>query len=430
MNQKSLLVKNGFLVTVNPQMDVFQGDILIENGKIAALAPHLNLTDQEVFYASGLIIVPGFVQTHIHLAQTLFRNSAEDLSLLDWLKQKIWPGEAALNPDSLRLSALLSIAEFFKGGTTTIQDIGIVKNAHVLFETIAETGIRAVSSKMLMDFGDGPSDLTESTEQALKESLDLLEKWHGYDGGRIQYAFAPRFVLSCSEPLLKEVAGLAKQFRVAVHTHAAENQSEVALVKNRFKMSNIQVFEHLGLAESPLRLAHCIWTDENDRQIMKQYDIKVLHCPSANLKLGSGIAPIPDYLKRGLTVSLGADGAPCNNNLSIFTEMRLAALIQKGLHGPQSMPAQTVFRLATIEGARALGLEQHIGSIEVGKKADLVFIKRNQVHSIPDENIYAKLIFSASESDVQHVMIDGKWVMKDRQLLTINEKELIQKIKL
>ncbi len=430
MNKKSIVVKNGLLITVNPQMEILEADLLIENGRIVDIASGIDTTNRDVFYANDLIIVPGFVQTHVHLAQTLFRNSAEDLPLLDWLEQKIWPGEASLTPETLRLSALLSIAEFFKGGTTTIQDIGIVKNASVLFETIAETGIRAVSSKMLMDFGQGPAILLEETERALVETVELINKWHGYDNGRIHFALAPRFVLSCSDQLLKETAELAKKYQLAVHTHASENKTEIELVRQRFGLSNIQVFEHFGFTESALRLAHCVWTDETDRQILQKYDIKVLHCPSANLKLGSGIAPIPDYLARGINVSLGADGAPCNNNLSIFTEMRLAALIQKGLHGPQSMPAETVFKLATIDGARALGMEREIGSIETGKKADLVFLKRNQVHSIPDENIYAKLIFSARESDVQHVMVEGRWVLKDRQLLTVDESEILKKIKL
>ncbi|MHB2148964.1 5'-deoxyadenosine deaminase [Calditrichota bacterium LG25] len=430
MKTKRLLIKNGLLITANHNMDVFRGDLLIEGGRIASLAPRIDDPEAEIVYADELLIVPGFVQTHVHLAQTLFRNSAEDLSLLGWLEKKIWPGEASHTPETLRLSAQLSIAEFFRSGTTTIMDIGIVKHAAVLFEVIAETGMRAISGKMLMDYGDGPEALIESGDAALQESIDLLEKWHGYDNGRIHYAFAPRFVLSCSEYLLKEIGLLAKKYGVGIHSHASENKSEVALVEERFKMSNIQVFEHLGLTEAPLRLAHCIWTAEDDRRLMRANDIKVLHCPSANLKLGSGIAPIPDYLERGINVSLGADGAPCNNNLSIFTEMRLAALIQKGLHGPESMPAPTVFRLATIEGARALGLDEQIGSLEVGKKADLVFIKRNQVHSIPDENIYAKLIFSTNEADVLHVMVDGRWVMKERELLTINEEELVSKIKL
>ena len=430
MNGKTLLIKNGTIVTVNREMEVFSGDILIENNRIRSVAPHIDFAAEAIFNADDFVIVPGFVQTHIHLGQTLFRNLAEDLALLDWLSQVIWPGEANHTEETTRLSAQLSLAEFLRNGTTTIMDIGLVHHARVLFESIAESGIRAVAGKMLMDGGDSPQGLKEDTDKALNESVELLKKWHGYDDNRIRYAFAPRFVLSSSDELLRRLADLAKQYNVIVHSHASENKDEVRLVEERFGMRNIEVFDHFGLTEGHLCLAHCIWTDEHERRIMQEKDIKVLHCPSANLKLGSGIAPVPDYLQRGINVSLGADGAPCNNNLNIFTEMRLAGLIQKYLHGPQSMPAQTVFRLATIDGARALGMEQEIGSIEPNKKADLVFIKRNQVHSIPDENIYAKLIYATQAEDVKHVMIDGKWVMRDRQLLTIDEKMLLTQIKL
>ena len=430
MSGKTLLIKNGTIVTVNREMEVFSGDILIENNRIRSVAPHIDVTAEAIFNADDFVIVPGFVQTHIHLGQTLFRNLAEDLALLDWLSQVIWPGEANHTEETTRLSAQLSLAEFLRNGTTTIMDIGLVHHARVLFESIAESGIRAVAGKMLMDGGDSPQGLKEDTDKALNESVELLKKWHGYDDNRIRYAFAPRFVLSSSDELLRRLADLAKQYGVIIHSHASENKDEVGLVEERFGMRNIEVFDHFGLTEGHLCLAHCIWTDEHERRIMQEKDIKVLHCPSANLKLGSGIAPVPDYLQRGINVSLGADGAPCNNNLNIFTEMRLAGLIQKYLHGPQSMPAQTVFRLATIDGARALGMEQEIGSIEPNKKADLVFIKRNQVHSIPDENIYAKLIYATQAEDVKHVMIDGKWVMRDRQLLTIDEKMLLAQIKL
>ncbi len=430
MNGKTLLIKNGTIVTVNREMEVFSGDILIENNRIRSVAPHIDFAAEAIFNADDFVIVPGFVQTHIHLGQTLFRNLAEDLALLDWLSQVIWPGEANHTEETTRLSAQLSLAEFLRNGTTTIMDIGLVHHARVLFESIAESGIRAVAGKMLMDGGDSPQGLKEDTDKALNESVELLKKWHGYDDNRILYAFAPRFVLSSSDELLRRLADLAKQYNVIVHSHASENKDEVRLVEERFGMRNIEVFDHFGLTEGHLCLAHCIWTDEHERRIMQEKDIKVLHCPSANLKLGSGIAPVPDYLQRGINVSLGADGAPCNNNLNIFTEMRLAGLIQKYLHGPQSMPAQTVFKLATIDGARALGMEHEIGSIEPNKKADLVFIKRNQVHSIPDENIYAKLIYATQAEDVKHVMIDGKWVMRDRQLLTIDEKMLLTQIKL
>ncbi len=430
MKTHTLLIKNGTIVTVNPEMQILNGDILIEDGRIRSVAPQISASAEATFYADEYLIVPGFVQTHIHLGQTLFRNLAEDLSLLDWLSQVIWPGEANHTEESTRISAQLSLAELIRGGTTTIMDIGLVHHARVLFESIAQSGIRAVAGKMLMDGGESPHGLKEDTDKALSESVELLQKWHGFDNNRIRYAFAPRFVLSSSDELLRQLAGLAEKYKVMVHSHASEMRDEVQLVEDRFGMRNIEVFDHFGLTDAHLCLAHCIWTDENERQIMQRKDVKVLHCPSANLKLGSGIAPVPDYLKRGINVSLGADGAPCNNNLNIFTEMRLAGLIQKYLHGPKAMPAQTVFKLATIEGAKALGMENEIGSIELNKKADLVFIKRNQVHSIPDENIYAKLIYATQTEDVKHVLIDGKWVMRDRQLLTLDEQEILSQIKL
>ncbi len=430
MKKNTLLIRNGLLVTGNARMEIFQGDLLLSDRRIEALAPHLDIQAEQEFNAEDFLIVPGFVQTHIHLGQTLFRNQAEDMALLDWLSKVIWPGEAHHSPETTELSAKLTMAELIRTGTTTFMDIGLVKHADVLFESIAQSGMRAVSGKMLMDGGESPAGLKEDTDQALSESVTLLEKWHGYDDGRIRYAFAPRFVLSSSDTLLKQLADLALKYNVPVHSHASENKDEVRLVEERFGMRNIEVFDHFGLTEGHLCLAHCIWTDEHERQLMREKDIKVLHCPSANLKLGSGIAPVPDYLERGINVSLGADGAPCNNNLNIFMEMRLAGLIQKYLHGPQAMPAETVFKLATIEGARALGLEKEIGSIEPGKKADLVFVKRNQVHSIPDENIYAKLIYSTQPEDIRHVMIDGKWVMRDRRLLTIDESELLAATKL
>lgn len=428
--KKNILIKNGIIVTANPKMDIFRGDILIEDDIIKTIAPNISSHHEVVFNADEYLIVPGFVQTHIHLGQTMFRNMAEDMALLDWLSQVIWPGEANHSRESAEISAKLSLAELIRNGTTTIMDIGLVHHADVLFESIAQSGIRAISGKMLMDGGDSPAGLMEDTDKALSESVELLQKWHGFDNDRIRYAFAPRFVLSSSDELLRQLADLSLKYNVIVHSHASENKDEVRLVEERFGMRNIEVFDHFGLTEGHLCLAHCIWTDEHERQIMLEKDVKVLHCPSANLKLGSGIAPIPDYLQRGINVSLGADGAPCNNNLNIFTEMRLAGLIQKYLHGPQAMPAPTVFKLATIDGARALGMEKEVGSIEEGKKADLVFIKRNQVHSIPDENIYAKLIYATQSEDVRHVMINGKWILKDRQLLTLDEMDVISKIKL
>jgi len=426
---KSVLIQNALIVTVNPQMEVFKGDILVSGKRILAVAEHIDHPADEVFSAEGYIVTPGFVQTHIHLCQVLFRNLADDLSLLDWLKKKIWPFEAAHTEDSIRISARLGIAELFLSGTTTIMDMGTVRHQDTIFEELAKTGMRAVAGKTMMDFGERPAGLQETTTESIDASLKLLDKWHGFDEGRLQYAFAPRFALSCSEDLLRKTAELAREHGVLYHTHASENIDEAELIRQRFGVSNIRLFDKIGAADGNLCLAHCVWTDSADRQLLKGKDIKVLHCPSANLKLGSGIAPIPDYLKQGLTVSLGADGAPCNNNLNIFQEMRLAALIQKPLAGAQSMPAEQVFKMGTLNGARTLGLENEIGSIEPEKRADLTFIKINQVHAIPFDNIYSKLVYSTQSADVEHVMVDGRWVVRSRKLQTINETALPDAVK-
>ncbi|HGY54625.1 MAG TPA: 5'-deoxyadenosine deaminase [Caldithrix abyssi] len=423
-----ILIKNGLVVTMNRRLEVVQADILIDGRHIKKIAPDIEESAAEVFDATGYIITPGFIQTHVHLCQALFRNLADDLSLLDWLEKKIWPYEGRHTPETLRLSARLGLAELIRSGTTTIMDMGTVHHQQVIFEELAASGIRAFAGKTMMDYGELPTSLKENTRESLDTSVMLLKEWHNYDEGRLRYAFAPRFALSCSDDLLVETGWLAREYDTVYHTHASENKDEVELVRQRFGVNNVMLFEKLGLAGSNLCLAHCIWTDEEERALLKEKNIKVLHCPSANLKLGSGVAPVPDYLQRGITVSLGADGAPCNNHLDAFNEMRLAALIQKPLHGPQSMTAEQVFNMATLGGAATLGIENETGSLEENKLADMIFIKDYQVHSIPYENVFSKLVYSAHSGDVQHVMVNGRWLMRDRQILFLDEQKLVHEV--
>lgn len=425
---ESVLIKNGLIVTANNNSEVFQGDMLVTENKIAKIEKNIDSEGSQIFDASDYVITPGFVQTHVHLCQTLFRNLADDLPLLDWLEKKIWPFEGQHTPQSLRLSAQMGISELLLGGTSTILDMGTVNHMDVVFEEIEKSGIRAICGKTMMDSENNIDTLREITAEAISTSCELLEKWHNKANNRIKYAFAPRFALSCTNELLKEVGSLAEQYGVIFHTHASENKEETQIVLEKFGKRNIEYFHHLGITNPNLCVAHCIWLDENEKQILEDTGTKVLHCPSANLKLGSGIAPIPEYIERRINVSLGADGAPCNNNLDIFTEMRHAALIQKPLHGPQVMPAETVFKMATIEGAKSLGLENEIGSLETGKKADIAFIKRDQVQSIPFENIYSKIVYSTQSNTVEHLMIDGKWVLCDRQLQNYNISLILSEI--
>lgn len=423
----SVLFRDALIVTMDENRSVFTGSLLVENDRIKELNPAQYEADQ-VIDCLGKVLIPGLIQAHVHLVQVLFRGQADDLALLDWLRKKIWPLEATHDSDSIYCSALLGISELLRGGTTSIIDMATVNYTEAVFQAISETGIRAISGKCMMDSGaDMPPGLAESTEKSLQQSLDLLDKWHGAENGRIKYAFNPRFVLSCSKELMIEVGELARRKRVHVHTHASENRDEIALVEQIMGRRNILFFDDIGLTGENLVLAHCIWVNDEELQVLKNSGTTVAHCPSANLKLGSGIAPTVKMAEMGIKLSLGADGAPCNNNLDPFMEMRLAALIQKPIHGATAMPAERVFEMATLGGAAAMNQSTEIGSIEAGKKADLVLIDLNKPHTMPEAgtNIYSRLIYEAKASDVCLTMVDGKILYRDGVLQTINEEVVL-----
>ncbi|HLN64988.1 MAG TPA: amidohydrolase family protein, partial [Symbiobacteriaceae bacterium] len=282
-----------------------------------------------------------------------------------------------------------------------------------------------MAGKVMIDCGPGvPAGLLERTEESLREAVDLLERWHGREGGRLRYAFCPRFAVTCSEPLLREVAALADRYGVHVHTHASENTGEIAYVQQDRGMRNVHYLDQVGLVHEKVVLAHCIHLDDAEIDMMARRQVHVAHCPSSNLKLASGLAPVPELLRRGINVGIGADGAACNNNLDGFAEMRLAALIQKPRHGPRAMPAATVLEMATMGGARAMGLAHEIGSLEVGKKADLAVVDLTGLHTWPEADIISRLVYSARGSDVRLTMVDGKILMQDGHLLTLNTEQV------
>lgn len=425
-----LLVKNGTIVTMNQKREVFKGDLLIEDDRIVKIAPSIEENADQVIDATDRLVIPGFVQSHIHLCQALFRGMADDLELLDWLKLRIWPLEGGHDEESLYYSSLVGIAELLRGGTTALIDMGTVHHTDSIFEAVKKSGIRYLGGKCMMDHGgDVPSSLMESTDSSIKESVDLLNRWHGKENNRIRYAFCPRFAVSCTDELLREVKKLSDEYDVVVHTHASENRGEIEVVENERGMRNVLYIDSVGLTGPRLVLAHCIHLDEKEMEVLASSGTHIAHCPGSNLKLASGIAKIPQLLSMGASVSLGADGAPCNNNLSQFVEMRLAALIQKPLNGPTSMPAEQVFEIATLGGARAMGLEKEIGSLEVGKKADLAVVDLNGWHTWPRSaaSVYAHLVYQAQAQDVYATIVDGRLVMLNGQLLTIDEEEVRDK---
>src|SRR2546426_907268 len=421
MNE-SILIKGGTLVTMDAQNSIEHGDLFIKEGRIVSIAG-VEANPDVVIDANECAVLPGFVQTHIHLCQTLFRGAADDLPLLDWLKKRVWPMEAAHTAESVRASARLGVAELIKGGTTCALTMETVSHTEEVFRVVDECGFRAIVGKCMMDKGDDvPAALHEETDNSIADSVSLLEAWHGKANGRIGYCFAPRFALSCTPELLAQVAKLARARGVIVHTHASENKNECALVESETGKRNVAYLDSLGLSGSHVVLAHCVHLDAAELETLANTKTNVAHCPSSNLKLGSGIAEITRMLERGISVSLGADGAACNNRLDMFTEMRTMSLLQKALHGPEAVPAKLALRMATLGGAKALGLETQIGSLEIGKRADVIVVNLDSLHSAPYErNLVSALVYSAQTADVQSVVIDGEIVMKDRKLLTLDE---------
>ncbi|HWP55635.1 MAG TPA: 5'-deoxyadenosine deaminase [Pyrinomonadaceae bacterium] len=422
----SILIKNGTIVTMDQKNSIVRGDVLIRDGRFSEIARDIDETAESVIDATGCAVLPGFVQTHIHLCQTLFRGAADDLSLIDWLKQRIWPMEAAHTRESISASAQIGIAEMIKGGTTCALTMETVRHTADVLRVVYDTGFRATVGKCMMDKGEGvPAELHEETRRSIDESVTLIKEWHGQADGRIRCCFAPRFAISCTHELLAEVAELAKRHKVMIHTHASENKSECEIVEGDTGKRNIMYLDAVGITGPHVVLAHCVHLDTEEMETLMQTKTNVAHCPSSNLKLGSGLARVAEMLARKIPVSLGADGAPCNNRLDMFTEMRSAALLQKLAHGPEVLPAAQVLRMATIDGARALGLEQEIGSIEAGKRADMIVVDLNQLHSIPSPDVVSALVYSAQAADVRTTIIDGRLVMRDRQLLTLNESTVI-----
>ena len=404
---------------------IVQGELLIVDGKITDVGGS-GLAADVVIDATGCAVIPGFVQTHIHLCQTIFRGAADDLSLIDWLKKRVWPMEAAHSASSITASARLGIAELIKGGTTCALTMETVNHTSEVFKVVEETGFRATVGKCMMDKGDEvPAALHEQTAASIEESIALLESWHGKADGRIRYCFAPRFAVSCTRELLERVARLARERGVMVHTHASENTTECAMVESETGLRNVAYLDSLGLTGSHVALAHCVHLSDDEIDLLEKTRTNVVHCPSSNLKLGSGIAPVTKLLDRDISVSLGADGAACNNRLDMFTEMRTAALLQKAIHGPEVLAANRMLRMATIDGARAMGLDSEIGTLEAGKRADVAVVSMGGLHATPAAELISALVYSAQASDVDTVVIDGKLVMRDRKLLTVDEAETV-----
>lgn len=410
----SWLLQGGTLVTIDPALPVLHGDLLIVDGQIAQIgkvdAADPRCQGAAVRDVSGCLVLPGLVQAHLHLCQTLARGLADDLPLLRWLRERVLPYEAALDEKDIALAAQVGVAELLLSGTTNLLDMGTVRHHDALCAAVEATGIRATLGKAMMDHPDTvPANLLEQTESSLREADALCARWHGR--GRLRYGYAPRFLVSCTDALMRGVAERVAQQAThgpGIHTHASEQLDEIALVRSRTGLDNVAALRALGIAGPRTVLAHCVHVTDHEMAALAKDGTHVTHCPSSNLKLGSGIAPLVRLLRASVHVALGADGAPCNNRLDGFAELRLASLLQKGLHGPEAVPAAEALRIATLGGATALGQKGQVGSLAVGKRADVVVVGQRSPGQLPTHDPVSMLVYATQGSDVRDVFVDGE----------------------
>ena len=415
----------------------FTGDILIEGQYIKAVGKDLsgycsagggsgsgkeagtlaekgNLT---VLNGQDYLVFPGFVNCHTHAAMTMLRGYADDLPLMIWLEQKIWPREAFLEKGDIYWGSQLAVLEMLKSGTTTFADMYFYMEETA--QVALEAGIRACLSRGMV--GAGPN-----RETAVQESESLVQTWHGQGEGRISCMFGPHAPYTCPPEYLKRVMALADTYGVGLHIHLAETRQEVEDIRRQYGLRPIELMESIGLFDGRHVLAaHCVHLAENEMAILARHQVGIAHNPESNMKLASGIAPVPQLLAHGAVVGLGTDGAASNNNLDMLEEMRSCALLHKVAQmDPTVMPAPLVLELATKRGAAALGLKD-TGSLAPGQKADLVMLKLREPHLTPLHDTIANLIYAARSTDVQTVIVDGRIVMKDRHMLTMDEERIL-----
>ncbi len=415
-------------VVVDASTVIPRGTVVVEGSHIEAVGPSSELDERYPDHEQKNydIIAPGLVGGHIHSVQSLGRGIADDTELLDWLFEYVLPLEASLTSGEMKIAAKLGYLELIESGTTTCIDHLSVAHADRAFEAAGEMGIRGVLGKVMMD-KQAPDGLYEDTEEALSESERLLKTYHKSFDGRIRYALTPRFAVSCTEECLRGTREIADKYDgVRIHTHASENRDEIETVERETGHRNIHWLDEVGLTGEDVVLAHCVHTNETEREVLAETGTHVIYCPSSNMKLASGIAPIVEYLDRGITVALGNDGPPCNNTLDPFTEMRQASLLQKVDRLDSTvMPAETIFEMATVNGARAAGFE-NVGALHEGWRADIIGIRTDITRATPLYDVLSHLVFSAHGDDVAFTMVDGTVLQEDGEV-TVADADAIRR---
>ncbi len=424
-----IVIHNGSVITMNSKVDMINNGVLcIKNDTLAKIEPHENHTPlpegKKIIDAQGGIMMPGLVNTHTHLPMALFRGLADDLPLSVWLNEHIFPAESNhIHPESVRLGALLSGAEMLLSGTTTCCD-GYFYEDNVA-AAVNDIGMRAILGQGVIDF---PAPGVSKPEDNVDNAIRFIQKWKNISPLITPSMFC-HSPYTCSEATLKKAKDAADANGVLFQIHTAETKDEYVSIQTKHHTTPVKYLDKIGIIDQNTLLVHAVWLDNDDIEIMAKRRASVSHNPESNMKLASGIAPVPALLKAGVTVGLGTDGCASNNNLDLFSEMDTAAKLHKvNTMDPTVMDAVTVLKMATIDGAKSLGLQDIIGSLEVGKKADVIIIDTRKPHLIPVYNPVSHIVYAAKGSDVQDVIVDGKVLLKNRKLLTVDMEDILGKV--
>ena len=422
MSDNTILIKNALILSPNNNFEDKQS-ILIKDDVIAEISPEIDENDvDKIIDATGKILLPGLINTHTHLSMTLFRGLADDLSLDSWLNDHIWPMEANLNGEYCYIGALLGAVELIKSGTTTFSDMYFYMED--VARAVDEAGIRAVLSYGMIDFGDA-----EKRENEIKENLTLFKNCNGMADGRIKVFFGPHSPYTASEDLLIKVRELADEYNMGIHIHVSETQKEINDISAEKGLRPFEYLDKIGFLGPDVVAAHSVWLSDTEIEIIKKNDVKISHNPCSNMKLASGIAPVSKLIENDICVSIGTDGASSNNNLDLIEELKTASLLQKvSTLDPKVLNSDESIAMGTIKGAEALGLDSEIGSIEVGKKADIILIDTNSANMIPDSStLSSNIIYSANGSNVDTTICNGKILMENKKLTVLDEDEIYAK---
>ena len=430
-----ILIKNGYVISMNKNREIFKnGSILIENDRVKAVGrvdPSLINSDVEVYNALGKIILPGFINTHVHLSQQLGRGVADDVVLLTWLRERVWPYESSFDYEDSLVSSTACCVELIKTGVTTFLEAG-GQYVDAMAEAVEKCGLRACLSKSTMDEGEGlPKAWQKTTQEELDFQEELFKKYNNTAEGRIKIWFGLRTIFNNSDELIKGTKILADKYKTGIHMHVLEVKEEMDYTRATREETTVEHMNRLGALGPNLVAAHTVWLTEREIDLFRLYDVKVSHNPGAAMKVVLGFAKIPEMLEKGIAVSIGTDGAPSNNRMDMMRDMYLTSLIHKGRTlNPKTVSAEQVLEMATINGARCALMEKEIGSLEVGKKADLIILNPDTIHSLPVIDPVANIVYDMSSENIESSMCNGKWLMKNREILFLDEKELLEKIKI